>query len=169
MRNLVIYCLFLVLFSACSDRRGVNPEDVGEQVFGMLQSVPKSDMNDYFSNFISLEEIHAMAQDETLVKNLSTRRRMASMTQLDWNALIIEDRTAVLERGLVKGVVWEDIEFEDFQYEVTEKEGIKGVDGELLFSSEEKTFAVTVRALWDGTAYRLSVVEELDEVGKWPR
>lgn len=103
------------------------------------------------------------------MKEHTTRQRMIGMTELDRNTLIMEDRSAALERGLVRGVVWEDIEFVDFFYEVMEKEGIKGIDGELLFSSEEKTFSVSVRALWDGTAYRLSVVEELDEVGTWPR
>lgn len=159
----------MIATTGCNHTPPGSPESIGEQVFEMLQSVPKSDMTAYFGNFISLEEIHAMSQDGSLVKDLTMRQRMISMTQLDWNNLLIEDRTAVLERGLVKGVVWESIEFEDFIYKVTEKDGIKGVDGELLFSSEEKTFAVTVRALWDGTAYRLSVVEELDEVGKWPR
>lgn len=55
--------LFVIILgcAACSNPQLTVPEAVGHQVFEMLRSVPRSDVNDYMDNFIAIEEIHAMA------------------------------------------------------------------------------------------------------------
>lgn len=140
-------------------------ERVGGLVFEMLQTVPQRTMNDYFSHFISVEEVHQLAQDTSLVRERMTRERMTRLTADEWTAVLMQDRTKVLERGAVAGVVWERMAFERFTFERKEVEGVTGIDGQLFFSSEGQTFSVHIQALWNGEAYRLSAVDELHLLG----
>lgn len=161
MRRVLL--LTVLWLAGCQAER--EAERVGGLVFEMLQTVPQRTMNDYFSHFISLEEVHQLAQDTSLVRERMTRERMTRMTADEWTAVLLQDRTKVLERGAVAGVIWERMAFERFTFERKEVEGVTGIDGHLLFSSEGQTFSVHIQALWNGDAYRLSAVDDLRAVG----
>lgn len=138
---------------------------MGDLVFEMLQTVPQRTMNDYFSHFITMEEVHQLAQDSVLVQEQMTRERMKRLTAKEWTAVLLQDRTSVLERGAVAGVIWVRMVFDRFTFERKKVEGVAGLDGQLFFSSEGQTFSVHIQALWNGEAYRLSEVDELHLLG----
>lgn len=71
MRRVVL--LIVLWLAGCQAER--EAERVGGLVFEMLKTVPQRTMNDYFSHFISVEEVHQLAQDTSLVRELMTRER----------------------------------------------------------------------------------------------
>ncbi len=149
----------------CRGERETGAEEVGDLAFELLQTVPERTMNDYFSRFITVEEVHQLARDTSLVKERMTRERMKRLTVEEWTAVLIQDRAAVLERGAVAGVRWERMAFDRFTFELQEVDGVLGLDGQLSFSSEGQRVHVHVQALWNGATFRLSAIDDLRAVG----
>ena len=68
-----LFLLVVLWLAGCQGER--EAERMGDLVFEMLQTVPQRTMNDYFSHFITMEEVHQLAQDTVLVQEQMTRER----------------------------------------------------------------------------------------------
>ena len=166
MKSTKLFSLFLTItiaLSSCSKKRLTEPEQIGKKVFEILKTISKNGKQDYIDNFLSIEEIRELGKNEEVVKEERIRNEFTSLLKEKWIGRITRDYNQIKEKGASSGIVWQDIEYLDFVYEIIDKGGIKGTEGELYFKYNEKTYKVDISAIWNGEAYRITVIEDLYE------
>lgn len=159
MRMFLIAVIFAL--SACSSNAVKEPKEIGRQVFAMLKKLKSSSKEDYIANFISIEEIRKLGENEKLVKNADMRNEMTSMSKEKWTRNLEGDYNRTKEKGLALGINWGKIQYSDFIYELIEKDGLKGSEGKLYFKANEKLFAIETASIFNGKAYQLVEVKWL--------
>lgn len=88
---------------------------------------------------------------------------MTSMLEEEWINRIMDDYNQIKNNGASSGIIWQDILYLDFVYEMKDKEGLKAVEGRLYFKYNDKTYKVDISAIWDGKEYRIIEIEDLYE------
>lgn len=153
----------LVLLASCAGNKDITePEQIGKQVFGILKELGSENKADYAAHFMSLEEMHALADSEEIDED--ERDRIKAMSQEEWTELIIGwGYNRITDRGKKYGIDWEEIVYADFTHELKEEDGIKGCKGTLSFEFREKLYTVRVVSIFDGTAYQLAIISSLRE------
>lgn len=162
--NLKVLLVAIVFaFSACSTNSVREPEQIGKQVFEILKIISNSSKGNYISNFLSIEEIRELGKNEEVVKNVDTRNELTSMLKEKWISKIEKDYNRIKEKGGKSGINWNEIQYLDFVYELKDKDGIKGCEGELYFKFSDKSFKIEIESIFNGTEYRLITIEDLYE------
>ncbi len=156
-----LFLLFTIALSSCSNGRLTEPEQIGKDVFEILKTISTSGKQDYIDNFLSIEEIRELGKNEEVVKEESTRNEMTLMLKEKWIDTITIDYNQIKEKGASSGIVWQDIKYLDFVYEIKDKDGLKVAGGELYFKYNEETYKVEISAIWNGKEYRIIEIEDL--------
>ncbi len=162
-RTNLINILLLIAFTlnSCSNRRVTEPEQIGKKVFEILKTISTNSKQDYIDNFLSIEEIRELGKNEEVVKAESTRNKMTSMLKEKWIDRITGDYNHVKKKGASSGIVWQEIKYLDFVYEIKEEEGLKGTEGELYFKHNDDTYRIEISAIWNGNEYQITEIEDL--------
>ena len=159
-----LFTLFLIIaitLSSCSNGSITEPEQIGKHVFGIVKTLSTSGKQAYIDNFLSIEEIRELGKNEEVVKEEYTRNKMTSMLKEKWIDRITRDYNQIKEKGASSGIVWQDIEYLDFIYEIKDKQGLKVAEGELYFKYNGEAYKVEINAVWNGEEYRIIVIEDL--------
>ena len=159
----VLLVAVVFALSACSTHNIREPEQIGQQVFEILKNISSSSKEDYISNFLSIEEIRELGKNEEVVKDADTRNEMTSMLKEKWISRIEKDYNRIKEKGGKSGIIWNEIQYLNFVYELEDKDGIKGCEGELYFKFSDKSFKIEIASIFNGTEYRLVEIEDLYE------
>ena len=157
------FLLVTIALSSCSNGTVTEPDKIGKQVFEILETISSKRKQDYVDNFLSIEEIRELGKNEEVVKEERTRNKMTSMLKEEWIEDITKDYNQIKEEGASSGIVWQEIQYLDFVYEIKDKNGLKGAEGELYFKYDEGTFKVEVTAIWNGREYRIIEIEDLSK------
>jgi|SRR5690554_3669825 len=158
----VLLIAILFAFSACSTNSTREPEQIGKQVFEILKNISSNSKDNYISNFLSIEEIRELGKNEEVVKDADIRNEMTSMLKEEWISEIEKDYNSIKEKGGKSGINWNEIQYLDFVYELTE-DGMKVCEGELYFKFNDKSFKIEITSIFNGTEYRLIGIEDLYE------
>ncbi len=161
LKMLIVAVIFAL--SACSTNSVKEPKQIGKQVFGILKNISSSSKDNYISNFLSIEEIRELGKNEEVVKDADTRNELTSMLKEKYISSIEKDYNRIKEKGGKSGINWNEIQYLDFVYEIKDKKGIKGCEGELYFKFNDKSFKIEVETIFNGTEYRLVEIEDLYE------
>lgn len=155
----ITICLLLisgVFLVACgSDVRVSDPEDIGEQVMDILEDMDDMSKEDFREEFMTVEDIRELGQDEDLIKDEKGRNRLTKITKSDRDKDLDKSFTKIVERGTEYGIKWSDIEFEDFAYEVETKRGVKMCEGKLTFKHNNASYELKSISIYDGSGYCL--------------
>ena len=155
--------LITIALSSCLNMNMTEPEQIGDHVFEILKSISTNGRKDYMDNFLSIREIRELGNNKEVVKKESTRNKMTSMPKDKWVDRITQDYNQIKEKGASSGMIWQEIEYLDFVYELEEKNGLKGMEGELYFKYDEEIFKIEISAIWNGKEYRIIEIEDLDK------
>jgi len=161
--KVLLAAVIVFAFCACSTNNVREPEQIGKQVFEILKNISSSSKDDYISNFLSIEEIRELGKNEDVVKDADTRNEMTSMLKEKWISKIEKDYNRIKEKGGKSGIIWNEIQYLDFVYELKDEDGIKGCEGELYFKFSDKSFKIEIASIFNGTEYRLFEIEDLGQ------
>lgn len=160
----IVITLLSIVITSCSETKIQNPEQIGDKAFAVLQQLDEDNLEDFKSSFVSPEKIREMGESDIVVKSSTTRKEMQSLTDEDYNSVMIRDFNNLKTRGNGFSINWSNIEKLNYDYSKLIESGVEGVSGQLHFKHLETEYTVLVRAIWDGEGYHLSKIQNLFKV-----
>jgi hypothetical protein len=164
-RNLLRVITLIIavnLISCDSQRKITEPEDLGMYAFKLLKTLSQTTKSDYLKSFISIEEIRELGKNEKIVTDPNRRNDLTSVKNEELLEEIETDYNMLKLDAATNGIKWEKIEYLDFIYEVDEDDTFY-IDGELFIKSDNKTYSISLYALFDGESYKLCDLYYLNE------
>lgn len=146
------YTFLLIFLFSCSQNRIETPEQIGMQAFKVLKDF--SDIAEFRSNLASIEEIREIGNIENIdydVRNVFTN----SVTKKERAEQINRDFDRIREKGTKHKIIWENIEYYDFMYNIKTNGDLKICQGTLHFIYENKIYKFEVLSFFNGNEYKL--------------
>ena len=161
--RMIVILIVVNLFSCTSIKKVQEPEDVGLYAFNLLKSLNQTTKADYVNRFLTIEEIRELAKNEEIVTNQETRNEFKSIKKDEWIGDIEDDYYELKQDGGENGIKWSEVEYLDFVYELEDKDGITGCEGELFFKYKDVSYSVDLLAIYNGVEYKLVELNYLEE------
>ena len=158
MKKIIFICIILIL-NSCSKTIIKEPNEIGMQVFSVLQKISVTSKNDYVNNFINIDEIRELGKNEKVITDEHFRNQFTQVLKADWENLILEDYNQIKKNGIDYGINWKEIEYLDYIYEIRMKDGGKMCYGELYFKYKSDTYKIYTRSLFDGIGFKLIKID----------
>lgn len=135
-------------------------------------SCKEGDVETFRSLAIVKEDL--LAEFDAKVENDSIRKQLIAGVEGNsavWEELNFSDENfeELLKLGSRKGVKWDLVEYEGFDYKINDNAGYKGADGTIRFSSEGKKFeflvisCYEVKGKWYGMGVRVMESQDINE------
>jgi hypothetical protein len=159
----MVSLLILNFFSCNTEPVTVEPDQIGRQVFEILKELNVKTKAEYLENFMSIEELRAMAQNMELPLETNLRNELTNMLKMEFEEQMEKDYNQIKEDAASEGIVWQNIEYLDYVYEKEVDRGLEGTTGKLFFKYENYSYKVDVTTLFDGNEYRLLEIEDFYE------
>lgn len=154
----LIILIFTTIIVSCSNNID-KPEKLGNEVILLLKKSNTISDKEYFSEFISLNELNSFWKKTVI--NEKDREQISSITQDMWKQKIINDFIKIKEKGLKYNIDWENIELIDFIYEIKEKNEVKGLNGKLIFTSNDMKYKIQTTFIQIDDEYKLYEIKDL--------
>ena len=161
------FLLIAITLSSCSNGSLTEPEQIGKHVFGIMKTNSTIGKQSYIDNFISIEEIRELGKnyegEEEFLIDEDTRNELTSMLKEEWIRRIEKDYNRIKEEGARSGIIWQDIEYLDFIYQIANEDGLETNEGELYFIYDGETYKVETGSIWNGKEYLIVGIQGLDK------
>ena len=161
--SVLLAAVIIFAFSACSTNNLREPEQIGKQVFEIIKKISSSSKDVFISNFLSIEETRELGQNEEVVKYADTLNALTSMPKEVWINRIEEYYNKIKEKGQESGIIWNEIQYLDFVYELEDNEGIKTCFGVLYIKYRDESYRIEIISIFNGRKYRLVGIKDLYE------
>lgn len=160
--SLMVIALLAVVIGLASCTRGVtDPDKIGRQVFNILKDFDAKGLQGFEKNFYTIDEIRKLGKSDKLTTDIEVRNEITSTTVEEWQKGILSSYNEIQKMGREKNIIWKDIEYIDFTYEVNYKmESIRYILGSLLINYNEKEYHIQTYSMWNGKEYMLLQMEE---------
>lgn len=145
------------LFASCGGALKTvdNPEDIGHQVFAVLEDMDEMTKPQFRQHFLTIEDIHAMAKNKSLGMSKEMSDFFLAQDKEEYDKDLNDNFKKINKKGAKYGIDWMQIEYVSFTSEIRIKGKIKQCDGELKFKYRKAPYAVETRSLYDGTGWSL--------------
>jgi hypothetical protein len=144
-------------FSSCNS--GIKtPEEIGKKAFEILKNFEKSSKQDFVDNFMTIEEIHKLAEDEKEITDAEMKEEISSITQKGWNEQIeyqyedLKEDIKYIKQN--NKIILKDIEFVNYEYEIENEGGLNVCEGTLYFKYNDTTYEMDIVAVYNGKSYK---------------
>jgi len=139
-----------------------NADGVGKYTLNLLKNFENTSEEEFVNSLMTTEDIIKFAEKvaDTAVGN-NLKKEITKMGATKYYNRVAEVYHDLKEKGKEYGIVWKDIAYVDFTYELRDKKGIKGIEGALVFSCKGTKYKVKTDALYDGDAYLPIIVRKL--------
>ena len=166
MKNIsfLLVVFFISTFSSYSqDAKSVpSADEVGKYTFNVLKNFENTSEEEFVNSLMTIEEIKKFAEKVTDTTAANRLKKEASeMDPASYYKRVAEVYHDLKEKGKQYNIVWKDIKYSDFTYELREKRGIKGIEGVLVFTYKEAEYKVKTDALQDGSSYIPIIIRKL--------
>ncbi|MDU1904046.1 MAG: hypothetical protein E6772_04615 [Dysgonomonas sp.] len=145
LNKYLLSSIFLIfLLSACSERDSIiKPDDCGKHLFQVLKEFDPHDKEKLEKNFISLETIHQIGNDKSLIPNKKRRDRYANMTEQAYQKEIINAAYTIIDNeGYAFSIKWNKIDYVGFVSENQKFSNLESIKGKLVFEYDDKRYDV---------------------------
>lgn len=162
-------CYFIIaflFFVSCEEKKIQTPSEAGDRVFKILRSITEKTQNEYLSDYITLEEIHLLGRNKTVVKNQGESNYLVSMNEEKWLKRCLGENKGIRTFGVENGIDWKSIEYVKFIGDTTSRQGFGIISGVLYFKSNNKTYTVTNFAYYVNDEYKIASIETPRELPK---
>ena len=88
---------------------------------------------------------------------------MTSVLKEEWVNELERNYNKVKERAAKYGIIWNDIQYLDYVYEINEKRGIKTCEGKLYFKYKDDSFKIRTSSIFNGHEYKLIEIRSLQK------
>lgn len=159
---LTLSLIIAITINSCSKSRMTEPEQIGKKVFKILETINKKGKQEYIENFISAEEILKSKRENEVIseENESNLNQTSADLKEKLYDEITSDYNQIKEKGVNSGIIWQEIEYLDFIYEIRD-EKYKFLEGKIYFKYNQETFMVNVDAVWIENQYRIFQISNL--------
>ena len=159
-----LIALFIAVFSGYSQnsKSAATADEVGKYAFNILKKLDKTSEEEFVNSLLTIEEVKVYVEkvSDTAAAN-RLKKEIKNMDPADYYKKVSEVYHDLKEKGKEYKIVWKDIIYSNFTYELREKRGLKGLEGVLVFTYKETEYKVKTDALQDGDAYLPIIVRKL--------
>jgi len=146
MKNkyLCLNIIFILIMASCNNTGIIGkPDDCGKHLFRVLKEFDAHDKGRLEKNFISLETIHQIGNDKSLIPKKKRRDRYANMSDQSYQKEIINAAYAIIDNeGYAFSIKWNKIEYVGFVFENQKFSNLKSIKGKLVFEYKDKRYDV---------------------------
>jgi hypothetical protein len=145
------------LFASCGGELKTvdKPEDIGPQVFAILEDLDEMTKPQYRQHFLTIEDIHAMAKNESLGMSKEMSDFFLAQDKEEYDKDLNDDFKKINKKGSKHGIDWTQIEYINFTSEIRTKGKVKQCDGEMKFKYRKNPYVIETRSLYDGKGWSL--------------
>lgn len=161
LRLLLIIVLPLNLVNCKKNKVLEDPNNIGNEIFGIIKDFNIKPMEEYISATISVNEIKEIAKDTLLMNDNYYRRKSKMLTDERWAEEKIKQYKNLKQVGIDKEINWSKIEYLDFTYEKNEEQGSEICNGKTYFQYNDNVFYAKSKSIFNGNGYRLVLIEEI--------
>lgn len=164
---IIISALIYVVTSSCSNQIKVKgPDELGFLVFEMLEEFDDISSDDFLKKIISYEDLIQMASNPDVIEYEETRKEILNLTEAEWKEDVIDDYNSIKSKAVFHEIKWTNIKYSNFDYEIKYWEGVKKIEGKLIFKKKvnyflEITYSVKVESVYDGKYYKILYIHSL--------
>jgi hypothetical protein len=155
MKYLKLFFLFvsMALFSSCdlNIHTVEKAEDIGHHVFAILEDLDDINVDVFRSHFLTVDEYHSIAKTEGLSKIY--QNKLKSTTAKEHDERIDNYYDKLVSKSSKPKIRWSQIEYEDFQYEIETKNGLKMCYGQLIFRYDDERYTIKINAIHTKEGY----------------
>ncbi|MBC6368019.1 hypothetical protein [Algoriphagus sp. AK58] len=162
MKYQFLFIVFLMLLS-CGESKMKDPEDVGKKTFNLLKKLNHIQIQEYINEFISLEQIRSLAKNNELITSEKGRNRLSSLLKDEFEEEIIRNFDYLTETGVAHEIIWKNIEFRDYVYEIEENDGLKLYNGKVFINHLGEVYFINVASIWVGDQFEIVEIRDLYE------
>lgn len=164
MKNTLLksICFCLIALQSCKTKSQIDrPEKIGKQVFSILKKIQITTIDEYYSNFISIEELKNLFNNSEASEE--SKNEIALLTKEEHYSEVYKFYSTIKKEGVDKEIDFSKIIYSDFTYEIIEVEGIKNCVGILYFKNNERTYKIKSESLYTGKKYALIDIRRLEK------
>ena len=150
--NLIL--LTMALLSCQNPKKVTEGKDLGPHALDILKGLEEIPESDFLKNFITLDEIRGLELD-AIERNHApwnfVNNQINSLNSGRWFYHDAYNLETLRTKGQEFGIVWQDLEFLDYRYELLNRIG----EGMLLFQHNNVEYIVHLFVIFDGEQYRI--------------
>lgn len=145
------------LFASCGGKlKTVDKiEDIGLQVFAVLEDMDEMTKAQFRQHFLTIEDIHAMAKNESLGMSKEMSDFFLAQDKEEFDKDLNDSFKKIDKKGEKLGIEWTQIEYEKFTSKIRNKGQVKQCEGEMTFNYRKRLYVVETRSLYEGTGWSL--------------
>ncbi|WP_298514798.1 hypothetical protein [uncultured Kordia sp.] len=144
------------------DSKGVtNPDDVGKRALDILKKFENTSEIEFRNSMMTIEEVKEFVNKQEDSAMGRMKEDINKMDIAEYQKRVAKVYNDLKEKTKEFNIVWKDIEYVDFTYEVRNKRGLKGVEGEVFFKYKETEYKVKTDAVKNGDVYMPVIVRSL--------
>lgn len=132
-----------------------NAEDIGPQVFAVLEDMDEMTKSQFRQHFLNIEDIHAMAKNESLGMSKEMSNFFLAQDKKEYDEDMNDNFKKIDKKGTKYGIEWTQIKYVKFTSKIRSKGEIKQCDGEMTFKYRKTPYLVETRSLYNGTGWSL--------------
>jgi hypothetical protein len=171
-----LFCLLLLSLPACKHQASkenveslsVKPlaeKDIALVVFQMLKQIDTLSINGYENYLLSYKDIKTIAADTNYKIGTYYRKDLKRIKETEFNSITMNDLQNLKSIGKQFHIDWTKIKYQKYLATPQEIEGGTILLHETHFSdSNNKNYFVKTAALFDGKAYYILKIAEVEEV-----
>ena len=136
-----------------------SPEDVKERVSKMLMDLREDGLQDYLDVHVSYETCQQMVKDSVLVEPFLTS--FANMTESHFKTSYRMAFQDLRKKGDDLRINWIDIVPYNYEYSLTQLDGMSGLEATLTFAENDHGFSIHILALLYKGEFHVFFIDQL--------
>lgn len=162
-KTLLLICsiIFISMIVSCEKSKFKEPDQIGKYAFDILKSMQDITKEDYINHFVSVEDLREyVKRNEDKIED-KIKNKMTSLTKEEVASEIGEDFNRLKKKAIESGIIWKDIEYQDYTYKLEKEGSLEGTIGDLYFKYNAETYRVKISTILLEHGYALVEVKRL--------
>lgn len=136
-----VLIILIVTFISCDKNNKItNPNEIGQQVFNVLQNLQSTTKEDFQEYFLEIDQIRGLARDDRFELTENFKNELTSVSKEDYQNIISEKYNTLKESAIFNEITLKDINYLDFIYKTKISDGLTIIEGTLYFKYKNKTY-----------------------------
>jgi len=156
MKKIQIVLITLItttLFISCQNSKGVSkPDDIGKHALTILKKLDNMTKEEYMSSLFTVEEIKAFGERNAETLTPKAKEGIDKIEKERHEERVKKDYDRLKESAKKNNISWSAIEYDNYEFEERDQDGIKFVRGNLSFKHNDEIYGIGMTSvLVDGT------------------
>ena len=156
LQFVLIALITATLFISCQNSKGVSKaEDMGKYAFDFLKNLDETTKDGYITTLFTIEEIKAFGERNAETLDPKAKEGIDRIEVQNHKERIGKDYNRLKERGKKHEISWDAIEYDSYDFEEKDKDGIKFVRGKLSFKHKDENYILAISSVLIDGSYML--------------